>query len=131
MNESLQHIVTEVTNGVNWLLVFYILFGLFVLFIARLIGISPPHILRDLLHEVIILFSSPKISRTAIDGALTVALILITILVGIYCFMLEVPGFLSIFVKGIEGEGQPLFLLVAMVFMLVIGGILSLFVTRR
>jgi hypothetical protein len=131
MSDFLQNIFTQVLHGVNWPLVFYVLFGLFALFIARLIGILPSHILLGLLHEVIGLFVNPEISRTSIDGALTVALILITVLVGIYCFLLEVPGFLSIFVKGIEGDGQPIFLLVTMVFMLVIGGILSLFVTRR
>ena len=124
-------ILQQIVDGVNWVVVFYVLFALGVLYVAHRIGISPPHLLRDLTHEIVLLLTRPEISRTTIDASITLALIVITILVGLYCFMHEMPNALSIFTKGVEGEGQPVFLFIIMVFMLIVGGILSLFVTRR
>jgi hypothetical protein len=131
VTEVIDAVIKQIVNGVNWVTVFYIIFGLTALYIARLIGISPPHLLRDLLREVVELFTLPQMSRTAIDGAITLALIIMTIVVGLFCFMETVPSFLSIFVAGVEGKGQSVLFFIFMVFMLVIGGILSLWTTRR
>jgi hypothetical protein len=130
--DTLHQIFVKVAEGVNWPLVFYILFGLFALgVLVRWVKLSPVHIAIEILKEIIGVLQLQGLTRTTIDGVITVALIVFTAVVLLFLQMRELPEFLSIFQKGVEGEGQSILLFVFMTFLTAVTTILSLVVTRR
>lgn len=120
----------RLAEEIAWPVVFYVLVALFVLWILRRLDLSPLHLLREMVHEIVGLLRQPGLTRRNIDGALTVAFLIFTLVVLIVTMLHEVPDFLSIFKIGVETEGQPIYLLVFMLLLTAIVGILSLHVTR-
>ena len=130
--ETLNQILTKVIDGVNWPLVFYILFGLFSLgVLVRWVKLSPVHIAVEILKEIIAVLRLQGLTRTAIDGAITIAMIVFTSVVLLFFEMHELPEFISIFKRGVEDNGQSISLLILMVLVTALTAILSLLVTRR
>jgi hypothetical protein len=130
--ETLNQILTKVIDGVNWPLVFYILFGLFSLgVLVRWVKLSPAHIAVEILKEIIAVLRLQGLTRTAIDGAITIAMIVFTSVVLLFSEMHELPEFISIFKRGVEDNGQSISLLILMVLVTAFTAILSLLVTRR
>jgi hypothetical protein len=129
--EALEKILQKIADGVNWPVIFYVLFGLLVLWIlVRWLHLSPVHIAIDVLKEITSVLARRDVTRTSIDGAVTIAMILFTAVTLLVVEMRELPEFLSIFRAGAETEGQPIFLVAFMIFMTSLTAILSLLVTR-
>ena len=115
--DTLHQIFVKVADGVNWPLVFYILFGLFALAVlVRWVKLSPVHIAIEILKEIIGVLRLQGLTRTTIDGAITISLIVFTAVVLLFLQMRELPEFLSIFQRGVEGDGQSILLFMFMVF---------------
>ena len=132
MMDTLENILAKLADGVNWPVVFYILFGVFVLgVLVRWVKLSPAHIAIEILKEIVGVLRLQGLTRTSIDGATTIALIVFTAFVLLFSVMRELPDFLTIFGRGVEGEGQSILLVIFMVFITALTTILSLLVTRR
>jgi type II secretory pathway component PulF len=71
------------------------------------------------------------VGRLAPVGAITIALIVFTAVVLLFLQMRELPEFVSLFQRGVEGDGQSILLFTFMVFVTAVTTILSLIVTRR
>lgn len=130
--DTLHEIVGKVADGVNWPLVFYILFGLFALgVLVRWVKLSPVHIAIEIVKEITGVLRLEGLTRTTIDGAITIALAVYTGIALLVLEMRELPEFLSIFHKGVEGKEQSILLCMFMIFVTAVTVILSLVVTRR
>lgn len=125
-----EHVVHDIVYGVDWALVFYVILALFVLEITvKRFGLSPIHAVFRLFSEVLEIFKGG--SRVAVDGGLTLAMILFTMITVIFFSMHEFIEQLEILKKGVEAVGQPWWLVVMMIFWTGLVGILSLVVTRK
>ena len=71
-----------------------------------------------------------QISRTAIDGALTLALIAFTALIVLTATMHELPEMMKVLKGGIEDANQFICLIMFMVCVTVIAALISLLITE-
>jgi hypothetical protein len=70
---------------------------------VRWVKLSPAHTAIEILKEIIEILRLQELTRTSIDGATTIALIVYTAVVLLFLEMRELPDFLAIFQKGVEG----------------------------
>jgi hypothetical protein len=120
---------SSLADGVNWPIVFYIAFGVVMLIaLVRLANLSPVHIAVEIIKEIGEVLPG-QVSRTAIDGALTLALIAFTAVVVLITLMHELPEILRFLNVGAETPDQFIYLIIFMVIATVITAILSLLIT--
>jgi hypothetical protein len=130
MKGALNAVLLQVLHGVNWPIIFYLLFALMVLWVLRQLGLSPAHLAIEIVQEVIGVLTRPGSTRVNIDGAITIASI---VFVGFTIMALEIHELsevMSIFRAGVEAHWQPLYLIVLLIFAGTLAGILSLWATR-
>jgi len=128
----INYIQNQIAYGVNWVVIFYIVFGTVVLgIIIKWCGLSPTHIARETIKEIGQIFTSKSITRMSIDGALTFALISFTAIVLIISSVHELGDYVSLLRTGVEKEGQASLLAIFMIFWTSIMGITSLIITDR
>jgi hypothetical protein len=126
---ALQEILDSLAKGVNWPVVFYIAFGVLMLIaLVRLANLSPPHIAIEIIKEIGEVLRG-QVSRTAIDGAITLALIAFTAVVVLITLMHELPEILRFLNVGAETPDQFVYLIIFMVIATIITAILSLKIT--
>jgi hypothetical protein len=135
MTELLKYIAQQVVYGVRWDFVFYILFGLFSLgVLVRWVKLSPIHIAIEIFKEILGALGLKGMTRTNIDGAVTISFVFFSLLALLSAKMQELPdflAFLAIFRRGVESQEQSLLLFLFMVFMTLFTMIVSLILTRR
>jgi hypothetical protein len=120
---------SSLADGVNWPIVFYIAFGVVMLIaLVRLANLSPVHIAVEIIKEIGEVLPG-QVSRTAIDGALTLALTAFTAVVVLITLMHELPEILRFLNVGAETPDQFIYLIIFMVIATVITAILSLLIT--
>ena len=125
----INHILTEIVYGVNWAVIFEVIFGVAILgVVTRYFGLSPIHITRFLIEEIGKTVRSQDVTRTSIDGVLTSALSLFSFIVLIISIH-ELGSTVSLLQTGVEREGQAPILFIFMVFWTSIVGVVSLLIT--
>lgn len=124
-------ILNSIVDGVSWPLVFYVFLAILAVgIVVKLLRLSPVEAAKELVAEVAKITSQP-VTRTGIDGALTISMILFTLIVLLVTLAQELPEILSMLKGGVETNSQSLFLLVFMICATGIAGLLSLLITRR
>jgi hypothetical protein len=119
----------SLADGVNWPVIFYIAFGVLMLIaLVRLANLSPAHIAIEIIKEIGEVMRG-QVSRTAIDGAITLALIAFTAVVVLVTLMHELPEILRFLNVGAETPDQFIYQIIFMVIATIITAILSLLIT--
>jgi hypothetical protein len=126
------YIIKEIVLGVNWPFVLYVVIGVIITgVIVKYYNLSPVHLAIAVMREIRQLVESPHVTRTSIDGALTIAMILFTA-AAIFVFAIDkISEVISLLRTGVEREGQPPLFVCFLIFWTSIVVIVSLVITNN
>jgi hypothetical protein len=113
----------------NWIL--YVLVAVFIIgVIVKLFDLSPVHLALRAGKEIIEVITNKNITRTSIDGALTIMLAVFTAACVFFLLIERLSDFVMLLAYGIDKEHQPLLFIVFLMFFDAIVVIISILVTR-
>jgi hypothetical protein len=126
---AINTICNDIVNNVHWATYADIVSSAAILWLViRVFGLSPVHIMKEIVEEIGKVLQG-QTSRTAIDGALTLALIAFTALIVLTTTMHELPEMVKLLRGGAEEPSQFIPLVIFMVCATIIAAILSLLIT--
>jgi hypothetical protein len=118
------------STAVNWPMLIYVGFSVAVIVIlSRYANINPVELALNLVREIIGLVTSGKITRTGIDGGITIGLFALAAITLVVAVMRDLPEALGLFGHGPERPTELLMLIVFFVVFIAVTGIISLVVT--
>jgi hypothetical protein len=113
----------QTVHAINWAIIFYICFALFVLFILHSVfGLSFTHTLSQIVREFRTLLGRGPISRAKLNALLIVALICLT---AFYAFVEPIRHLIELTGRMQGAEPQTTSVVVAAFFMICVTGFLS------
>jgi hypothetical protein len=99
--------------------------------IVRYLNLSPVHLAIRALTEIRDVITNPNVTRTSIDGGLTILMSLVTVACVFFLLIEKLSSVVLLLVSGIEKENQSLLFIVFLMFFDALVVILSLLITRR
>ncbi|MHC2625071.1 hypothetical protein ACVIW2_007103 [Bradyrhizobium huanghuaihaiense] len=115
--------------GINWPIVFYICFGLLVLYVLHnLMGLSFTHFVKSILEEFRALLGAGPITRAKLNALLIVSLLCF---VGFYSFVEPIRHLIELTGTLKEAEHERFYVELAGVFMIGVVGLLSVVSTSQ
>ena len=119
--------VIEHAAGVNWPIVFYICFGLAVLYVLHnVLGLSFTHFVKSIFDEFRSLLGPGPINRAKLNALLIISLVCF---VAFYAFVEPIRHLIELVASLQETEAQHFYVELAGVFMIGVVGLLSVVAT--